>query len=166
MSFTNRISQLLHDEHRATVALVERLEELMARHRRAPPSAGDPAVARLLADLSSAVDSEVQRHFAFEEERLFAFLNKMGDDAISAHLTEEHNAIRPLGMRMSALSRHAATDGFAADSWSEFQRLGGELCERMLAHVQKEEMALLPLLEEMMDPDTEASLYQEYTGNE
>ena len=34
MSFTNRISQTLHEEHRATIALMERLEQLMARHRR------------------------------------------------------------------------------------------------------------------------------------
>ena len=31
----------------------------------------------------------------------------------------------------------------------------------MLAHVQKEEMALLPLLEEGMDAETEAALYEE-----
>ena len=31
MSFTNRISQMLHQEHRATVALMERLEQLIGR---------------------------------------------------------------------------------------------------------------------------------------
>jgi hypothetical protein len=35
----------------------------------------------------------------------------------------------------------------------------------MLAHVQKEEMALLPLLEETMDADAETRLYQEYVEN-
>jgi hypothetical protein len=35
----------------------------------------------------------------------------------------------------------------------------------MLAHVQKEEMALLPLLEENMDAEAEARLYQEYVEN-
>jgi hypothetical protein len=30
MSFTNRISQTLHEEHRATIALMERLEQLIA----------------------------------------------------------------------------------------------------------------------------------------
>ena len=37
MTFTNRISQTLHDEHGATVALMERLEQLLARGRRAGP---------------------------------------------------------------------------------------------------------------------------------
>jgi hypothetical protein len=35
----------------------------------------------------------------------------------------------------------------------------------MLAHVQKEEMALLPVIEDNMDPETEARLYQEYVEN-
>ena len=49
-----------------------------------------------------------------------------------------------------------------AAEWTEFRRLGQELCEAIQAHVQKEEMALLPVLEDEMDPDTEARLYQQY----
>src|SRR3974390_378834 len=33
MSFTNRVSQRPHEEHRATVALMERLEQLLSPHR-------------------------------------------------------------------------------------------------------------------------------------
>jgi hypothetical protein len=36
----------------------------------------------------------------------------------------------------------------------------------LLAHVQKEEMALLPLLEESMDAETEARLYEQYVENQ
>ena len=52
--------------------------------------------------------------------------------------------------------------GFAPAEWEEFARLGQEFSDRMLAHVQKEEMALLPVLEENMDSETEDRLYQEY----
>jgi iron-sulfur cluster repair protein YtfE (RIC family) len=55
--------------------------------------------------------------------------------------------------------------GFAPAEWEEFMRLAQELSDRMLAHVQKEEMALLPILEENMDSETEARLYQEYVEN-
>ena len=55
MSFTNRISQTLHDEHGATVALMERLEQLLARGRRGAPDKADSNVARLLSDLSTGV---------------------------------------------------------------------------------------------------------------
>lgn len=164
-TFNHRISQALHDEHRATIALVERLEQLIARHRRDLPDAKAPAVTQLLADLATGVEEEVERHFAFEESRLFAFLAEAGDTEISAHLTDEHNAMRPLGKTISALAREASVLGFEQDSWNEFCRIGQELCERMLAHIQKEEMALLPLIDEMIDAETDGQLYQDYSGN-
>jgi hemerythrin-like domain-containing protein len=162
LAFSNRVSQTLHEEHRATVALMERLEQFIARHRRGPPAPDDRGVKELLADLSTAVEAEVQRHFAFEEERLFPYLAAVGDAAIGAHLTDEHAAMRPLGVRIAALARTAAACGFDAGSWEEFRRSGQELCERMLAHAQKEEMALLPLIEDSMDAETEARLVQDY----
>lgn len=161
MSFVNRINQTIHDEHRATIALMERLEHLLFRHRGEPPGIGD-GVGQLLADLATAVEADVSRHFDFEEERLFAYLAAVGDHAIGIHLTEEHAAMRPLGARLAGLAREAAARGFDGTSWAEFRPLGQEFCDRILAHVQKEEMALLPLLEETMDADTEARLYEEY----
>ena len=165
MSFTNRISQALHDEHGATVALMERLEQLIARNRRSPPVVGEPAVSRLLSDLSTGVEGEVERHFAFEEDHLFAYLREVGDVAIGEHLTSEHVTMRPLGTRLAAIARSSAGKGFEPVEWTEFCTLGRELADQMLAHVQKEEMALLPLLEETMDTETEARLYQEYVEN-
>ena len=163
MTFTNRISQTLHEEHCATVALMERLEQLLARYRRggAPP-VSEPGLARLLLDLSTGVEAEVQRHFDFEENRLFALLRETGDEAIAAHLTDEHRAIRPVGAQLAKLARAAADRGFEQATWEQFRRLGQELCERILAHVQKEEMALLPILEDGMDAETEARLLEEY----
>ena len=75
-------------------------------------------------------------------------------------------AMRPLGHRLAALAREGVASGFDEANWTEFRQLGLELCERMLAHVQKEEMALLPLIEESMDAEMEARLYEEYVGNE
>ena len=166
MSFTNRISQALHDEHGATVALMERLEQVLARGRRSgPPDTKDSTIARLLTDLSTGVESEVERHFDFEENQLFTYLEAMGDAGIGAHLTSEHVVMRPLGARVAALARAAAAKGFTPAEWDEFTRLGQELGDLMLAHVQKEEMALLPVIEETMDAETEARLYQEYVEN-
>jgi DUF438 domain-containing protein len=163
MDFTNRVNRVLHDEHCATVALMERLESLLARHRGGdPPDAGGGEVAKLLSDLAICLTGEVQRHFAFEEDQLFPYLRAAGDEAIGAHLTSEHDAIRPLGNRMATLAREATAEGFSPARWDEFRRVGRELCDRLLTHVQKEEMALLPLLEESMDGDTEMRLYQDY----
>lgn len=158
--FSNRISQTLHEEHRATIALIERLEKLM--NRRQPPRADEPGVALFLRELSTGVEAEVKRHFDFEENHLFAFLATLGDQAIGDHLTDEHSAMRPLGERIAALARAAENAGFSDADWEEFRRLGREFVERMLVHVQKEEMALLPLLEDAMDGETETRLYEAY----
>lgn len=163
--FSNRVSQTLHDEHQATVALMERLDRLIASHRRTQPNVADPAVAQFLRELSGGVEAEVNRHFDFEEQHLFSYLRSIGDEAIGAHLTDEHAAMRPLGEELAALAGAAATDGFDPASWQAFRRVGAELCERMMVHIQKEEMALLPLLEESMDGETEARLFEAYIGN-
>jgi iron-sulfur cluster repair protein YtfE (RIC family) len=163
----NRIVQVLHDEHAATVALMERFEQLLGKHRPgAAPNTQDPGVKQLLSELSVSLPGEVERHFAFEEDALFTYLAEAGDVGIGAHLTEEHRVMRPIGNRIAALARNAAAQGFDPAGWDEFRRLGSQLCDQLLAHVQKEEMALLPLLEESMDADTEARLYEEYVENQ
>jgi len=164
MGFANRITQTLHEEHRATIGLMERLEQFIIRFRKGAPSdVNDSAVAKLLSDLSTGVTHEVQRHFDFEEAELFRYLADVGDEAICEHLTEEHTAMRPLGAALAAHAQEARAQGFDAARWEEFRRIGQELCDRMLAHVQKEEMALLPLLDENMDADKEAELFEKYT---
>jgi len=163
MSFRNRISQTLHEEHDATLALMQRLEQLIAHHRRGgPPDAGDAAVAKLLSDLSTGVEAEFQRHFSFEEERLFTYLRANGEEALGAHLTDEHAVIRPIGVRLAELARGATKTGFDETKWEEFCRLGQDLSGLMQGHVQKEEMALLPLIEDSMDAQTEARLFEKY----
>lgn len=162
MSYTNRISQTLHDEHGATVALMERLEQMLARGRRSPPDIADGNLVRLLSDLSAGMEAEIERHFAFEEDHIFTYLEAVGDTGIGEHLAGEHAAIRPIGTRVAELARSAAANGFAPAEWEEFKSLARDLSDRMLAHVQKEEMALLPVIEENMDPETEERLYQEY----
>ena len=162
MRFSNRVNQTLHDEHSVTTSLVQRLQQVIARHRRSLPSADDPAIAQLFSDLSSVAVAEVKRHFAFEEQALFPYLDAMGEQAIGAHLTEEHDVLLPLWVRVAALARELVAEGLDEAKWSEFRRVSDELCEPMLAHVAKEEMALLPLLEASMDTPTEVRLYQEY----
>jgi hemerythrin-like domain-containing protein len=142
---------------------MQRLEQLLARNQRgSAPDIGDRGVAQLLSDLSTGMGAEVQRHFDFEENQLFPYLNGIGEDAIGAHLADEHRAIRPIGIKIAKLARGAAAQGFDEATWDEFRRLGQELCEQLPAHAQKEDMALLPLLEDSMDADTEARLLEEY----
>ena len=165
--FSSRVCQALHDEHRATIGLAERIDALLERHRRGPPPAATEAVtARLLGEIPAAMDADVARHFDFEEAQLFRHLAANGDVAIGLHLTDEHNAMRPLGQQLAGLARAATAGNFDEERWQAFRTVAQELCGRMLEHVQKEEMVLLPLLEESLDAQTDASLYDAYVGND
>jgi hemerythrin-like domain-containing protein len=163
--FSTRVCQALHDEHRATIGLAERIAGLLDRYRRGRPDSHDAATLRLLDEIPAALGEGVTRHFDFEEAELFAHLAAVGDVGIGAHLTDEHEVMRPLGQELADLARRAAARGFDEAAWQSFRRVGAELCSRMLEHVQKEEMVLLPLLEENLDSETDARLYEAYAGN-
>jgi len=162
LDFSNCICQTLHREHLANIALLQRFERLIAAQHLAAAANADSAVRQLLSELASGLADEVERHFAFEERDLFPYIEAMGNSAIAAHLTEEHSAIRPLVIRLAAMAREASQRGFDDTSWDEFRRVGGELCNCMLPHIEKEEMTLLPLIEESMEAETETRLYQDY----
>ena len=165
MGFARRVNQVLHDEHVGAIMLMQRLNQFVARSRGAGmPDTSDHGVSKLLNDLSTDLSGEVERHFAFEEEWLFPFLSATGEEGIGAHLTEEHAVIRPLGRKIAALARTAAASGFDDAGWAEFCRVGPDLCQRLTVHAQKEEMALLPLLEEALDAETDLRLLEEYSA--
>ena len=163
MNFSNRICQTLHDEHLANIALLQRVGQLLAQGR--DPPNNDQPVQRLLSDLDSGMANEVKRHFDFEERALFAYLDSIGESAIGAHLTQEHSMLRPLIAQLCETAHATKEQGFSAESWTQFRQLGAELCGQLSAHIHKEEMALLPLIEENMDPETEIRLYQDYMEN-
>ena len=163
MQFTNHVNQRLHEEHCATLALLQRLAQLIARHGSgAAPQISDGEVAQLLRDLCVGLETELNRHFDFEEEHLFDYLRACGDTDICAQFMDEHRAIRPVATAVAKLAREAATSGFDRQTWDEFRRLGSELCDRLPAHAEKEDMALLPVLEDGMDRETEARLLEQY----
>lgn len=163
MELSRRTTRLLHDEHTAAVALLDRLDGLLARQRpNAPADAADAGVGLLLGDLVTHLETESGRHFDFEEEHLFPRLREFGDGFIADLLGQEHNAIRPLAARLAALAREGRGGAFSAESWAEFHRLGAELVERQMAHIQKEEMGLLPLLDDLLEDEADAELAASY----
>ncbi|MFQ5623127.1 MAG: hemerythrin domain-containing protein [Paracoccaceae bacterium] len=164
MEFSRRTAQLLHEDHRDTIAIVEMLEDMIAQTKRATPDVGDGSVRRTLEKTSTMVAHEVSHHFGFEEDELFTRLADAGDVGIGEHLREEHRVILPLGEQVAALAGQALANGFTGQSWAEFRSLAGELAERMLTHIQKEEMALLPMLDELLDPETDMQLSETYAS--
>ncbi|KUJ85445.1 hypothetical protein AVO45_00120 [Ruegeria marisrubri] len=165
MTFSRRTAQLLHEDHQQTIAVIEALDQLIAKHRKKAPDTSDAWVRTTLTQAIGALEEEVNLHFAFEETELFTRLEDMGDVGIGEHLREEHRALTPLGTKVAEMSRDTLENGFTDESWTEFRNVAGELIERMYAHIQKEEMALVPALEDLLDPETDMELSAAYAGN-
>ncbi len=166
MEFSRRTAQLLHEEHHATIAMIEGLEGMIARAKKTAPDTSDPQIVKILQQARETVEQDVRSHFAFEERELFTRLAEFGDMAIGNHLTDEHRAMLPVAEQVASIATSAMSEGFDDASWMEFRALTGELIERMLAHIQKEEMALLPILEELLDPETDMKLAEIYSMNQ
>lgn len=160
----HKILQMLHDQHATTLQLLERLEDLLRRSRpNNPPAVDEPQVAALLSDLAAVMEHEVGDHFAFEEEHLFPRFSRVSDPGIPLMLGDEHEVIRPLAGRIAEIARTAQADGFTPDNWEEFHRLGAELVEREVFHIQKEEMGFLPALDQILDPEDAETLAETYS---
>lgn len=158
MSFVRQVSRLLDDEHRAHLALLGQVEQGMAR----PPAAGDAGFALLMRQLAQQLGHDVERHFAFEEEALFPRLTDNGDGGMAALLADEHAAIREVAAELQPLARAAAAGTLDAAAWRTLVQTTLELVERQVSHIQKETMALLPLLDELLDDQADRELALAY----
>jgi hemerythrin-like domain-containing protein len=163
MDFQRRIPQLLHEDHQATIAVIEALDDLLARARKSAPDMTAPDTIRTLTQVANAIREEISSHFAFEENELFTRLEEAGDVGIGMHLREEHKVLLPLGRQVSELAAQALQDGFDPAGWDRFRDLSAELIERMFAHIQKEEMALLPMLDDLLEAQDDMELASAYS---
>lgn len=146
MEFNRHISRRLHEEHEATLVLWSRVEASLAAGR---PDAG------LLKSAAAALAEELDRHFAFEEAELFPRLAAAGEADIGLLLADEHATIREVGREFIALAK-------GEPGSPRLRALGLELAERLVSHVQKEEMSLLPSLDDLLDEDADQELSASY----
>lgn len=148
MEFQRAISRRLHEEHAATLALWGRVEQSLAAGRQD---------AALMREAAAALAGEIARHFEFEEEQLFPRLAAAGEGDIAGLLADEHAAIRAAAAQFLALAP-------ADPPPAALRPLAFELAERLVSHVQKEEMALLPALEDLLDEDADRELQLAYAS--
>ncbi|MFO1266016.1 MAG: hemerythrin domain-containing protein [Rubrivivax sp.] len=154
MNPSGAVAQLLEDEHRTSLELVNRLEPLLGRR-------DDAALAALAPALVRALEHETDRHFGFEERELFPRMTEAGDGDLAVLLTEEHETLRAVAADLLPLLRAGAGSGKDGEA---LRRLAAEWCERLVAHVQKETAALLPLLADLLDPATDGELALAYAS--
>jgi DUF438 domain-containing protein len=145
-TLARQVSRRLHEEHQASLSLWTRVESSLAT------GAVDPALMRTAA---ASLAAEIERHFDFEETQLFPRLAAGGEGDIAELLQEEHATIRAAGARFIALVKEDP-------SGACLKPLGLELAERLVSHVQKEEMSMLPALEDLLDEDTDEALALQY----
>ena len=153
------VTRTLHDEHMATLRLIERLDALLGRHGPGSiPDIAEAGTAALLRDFARAVALEIGPHFDFEEVYLFPRLLDAGEREMVSLLSEEHGRIRPVALRLAELARLGGEAGFATPQWAEFSAAGADLSESLASHVQKEEMGMLPILDDLLDAETDGML--------
>ena len=147
----------------ASSALLDALESLLGRGGRGVPDLDDAEARTVLAGLSTAIPTEVHRHFAFEEE-IFERLAEAGEDEIGIVLSQEHREILPVADRVAAASAAALAHGMTEVDWDVFRGDAAELIERLQAHILKEEKALLPIIEETLTPEDDLDFSERYAA--
>lgn len=153
----------LHEDHVATLGVLERVETTLSRlGPNKVPAADDAVIKPLLSDLTAIMRSEMTAHFGFEEEYLFPRFMEFADAGIPMMLKGEHDTLRPLAQKLEEVANKAKLDGFTAETWNQFYKLALELVEREVFHIQKEEMGFLPALDQYLDPAEDNTLTLAY----
>ena len=158
MDHRSLVSRTLDDEHRANLALLDRVEQAFGRMR----SRGSDELRTLAGALARQVEQDIGRHFAFEERELFPRMTDAGDGDMAALLALEHASIRAVADELLPLARAAEDGTLDAAGWDALARGALEIAERQVAHIQKESMALLPLLDDLLDENDDRELAFSY----
>lgn len=163
MELSSQVAGVLHDDHVRTMGVLDRLQGVLVQCRVDEVPDLDQFNIRMALDgLVVAVEGEIAGHFAFEEDSLFPRLTGAGECQLSEALGKEHTVILPLARRVSELARGGRTVGFTAETWREFHRCGQELIERLMSHIEKEEVGLLPLFDGVLSEEEDSDLSNQY----
>ncbi|MBE0624959.1 MAG: hemerythrin domain-containing protein [Burkholderiales bacterium] len=165
MDFQRQTNKRLYEEHVATLQLLARVERVFGGRAGAyPPAPGDTEWAAFARALLSAIEVEVARHFEFEERDLFPLLEQAGDGDLAELLIEEHVTIRAVAQSIAGLLRASIAGELPPQQWQTLKTLGFEFSERLGSHAQKEDGALLPVLENLLDEDRDRELFGAYAA--
>jgi len=160
MNFVRQTARTLHEEHQVNLALLARVEQVFGPSFQAGRDNGEAG--RLAGTLAHALEGEVNRHFGFEERELFERMTEAGGGDLAQLLGEEHVSIRAVAAELIPRARAAAAGALDTAGWEALRRNALELVERLTAHIGKEDMAMLPLVDDMLDEDTDRELAMAY----
>ena len=164
MELQRQISRKLYEEHVAVLDLLDRFGRALGRLGGGQPAADDQVWRVLLAQVGTALEYEITRHFDLEETQLFPRLHARGEGDLAELLFEDHEMIREVTRPLLGLVARAQAGGLDAAGWRALKASGLELVERLSAHAEKEQGALVPLVDEMLDEATDQELWTLYTS--
>jgi iron-sulfur cluster repair protein YtfE (RIC family) len=165
MEFMRQTNRRLYEEHVATLELLARVERVFTGRAGAfPPPAGDASWQTFARNLIGALQVEVARHFEFEERDLFPRLGEAGEGDLVALLLEEHETIRAVAKPLAERLQASLAGASQPADWQAMKTLGLELAERLGSHAQKEDGALLPVLDDLLDEETDRELFAGYAA--
>ncbi len=159
MVLRRQTSRQLHEEHVHVLGLLDRLGAAAARLGATPPVPGDETWGTLLPQLANALQHEVTRHFDLEEKRLFPLLQRHGHGDLAELLHEEHEVIREVARPLLEHVARARAGALDAAGWKSLRLLMLELVDRLGAHARMEEDALVPVVDEILDEDTDMEIW-------
>jgi hemerythrin-like domain-containing protein len=164
MQLRRQTARTLHEEHVAVLGLLDRFELALTPLLSGPPGPNDTAWDLLLAQLETALQHEVTRHFALEEEQLFPRLREYGSGELADLLLEEHAAIRQVARTLLELLPRAARRELDPPDWRTFRISGLELVDRLGSHARMEEDGLVPVVDEMLDEQSDMEIWNGHTA--
>ena len=159
MVLRRQTSRQLHEEHVHVLGLLEKLGAAATRLGGTPPAPADQTWGQLLAQLANALQHEVTRHFDLEEKSLFPLLRDNGHGDLAELLHEEHQVIREVARPLLELVARARTGSLDGAGWKSMRLLMLELVDRLGAHARMEEDALVPVVDEILDEDTDMEIW-------
>jgi hemerythrin-like domain-containing protein len=164
MQLRRQTARTLHEEHVAVIGLLDRFERALAPLVSGPPGPEDTAWRLLLKQLETALRHEVTRHFALEEEQLFPRLREYGSGELADLLLEEHAVIREVAGTLLGLIPRAARRDLDPSDWRAFRVSGLDLVQRLGSHARMEEDALVPVVDEMLDEQSDLEIWNAHAA--
>jgi hemerythrin-like domain-containing protein len=164
MEFQRQTSRTLYEEHVAVIDLLDRFGRAIARLGAGQPVPGDALWRTLLEQVGTALEYEITHHFDLEETQLFPRLHERGEGDLAELLFEDHELIREVTRPLLVAVARAQAGTLEDAGWRSLKALGLELVERLGAHAEKEQGALVPLVDEMLDEATDQEIWTQYKG--
>jgi iron-sulfur cluster repair protein YtfE (RIC family) len=157
-AFLTELGQVLHEEHFRILSLICGLEyRVGGAEGRRPIDPCDVDEKEHLQELIVSLDQIVD-HNRFEEAVLFPLLCSSGGSELTSLLTQEHDSIGPCARCVRNIAAEILAHGINAKRWGRFQDAANELAAEMMAHLQKEEMAVVQQLRAFLDAETDHRL--------